>query len=374
MIDTSKTMGIILSNMQDEMLGDVTEHRTMASIPYGGRYRLVDFTLSNMVNSGITDVGIITKSNYQSLMDHLGNGREWGLARKKGGLFILPPFGRSGSGIYRGSLDALIGIRSFIERIPAGHILLTCCDIIASVDYRPFIEEHIRSQADITVLYQQRAGTNAKQNDIAMLKTDADGRVIEVLLNPRDNAPQSEYLNIAILSKKLLLEIIEHGASRGLYSFVRDVLQAQCHSYRIHARELAGYSAKIDSVQSLFAANMALHKAKVREALFLQERPIFTKVRDDVPTRYGLDAQVAGSLIADGCIIEGRVENSVLFRGVKVGKGAVVRNCVLMQGTEVGERANLDYIMTDKDVLIKPGRSLMGFDTYPVYIKKGSSV
>ena len=370
-----KVLGIIFSNMHDENLSTLTNHRTMGSVPFAGRYRLIDFPLSNMVNSGIQNVGVITKSNYQSLMDHIGSGRDWDLARKRGGLTFLPPFSHFNSnGIYRGNLEALRGVSGFISHSDAEYVVMTDCDDVANIDYGKIISEHVKNNAEITVVYKKGICARNASRTMAVLSLAPDQRLQEVMVNPDLPGEQNIYMNLAVVNKSFLEHLIADSSSHNLYSFIKDVLQARCGSIRIYGYEFTGYSDKINCMNTYFNANMALLNSENRAALFLKERPVYTKVRDEVPAKYGLYSKVSNSLVADGCIIEGEVENSIIFRGVKIGKGSKVKNAIIMQGTDIGENAVIEYVICDKDVTIKDNRSLMGFETYPVFISKGSVI
>lgn len=370
-----QVLGMVFSNMHDHLISELTAVRCMGSVPVGGRYRLIDFVLSGFANSGIENVGVITKSNYQSLMDHLGSGREWDLSRKRGGLCILPPFGRAEtSGMYRGRIEALAGVMAFIKNSPGDYVLMADCDLMANIDYSEFIKNHMDSGADITVMYKKMQLTGENSKDMSTFLLDSDDQVRDMLINPEIKGEQNVYLNVMMISKDMLDRVVNDCFSRNLFSFDKDVLQAGLNRLKIRAFEFKGYAMKIDSMRSYYNANLALLEQEVRAALFPYDRPIYTKVRDEAPAKYGLNAQATNSLIADGCIIEGDVENSLIFRSVKVAKGAKVKNSIIMQGTEIGANSNLDYVITDKDVMIKEGRMIMGFETYPVYIAKGSSV
>lgn len=366
------TLGIVFSNMHDETLGELTERRTTGSIPFGGRYRLIDFTLSNMVNSGISEVGVITKSNYQSLMDHLGSGRDWDLARKRGGLCILPPFGHSATGMYRGRLEAISGIMSYLRHSNAQYVIMSDSDTVANIDFNELLDQHIKTNADITVVYKRMAVNKDHPSDITILNVNDDKVVTDVLVNPFTNGEQNVYLNIVVMSKDLLERLANEGMARNNTSFISFVLQGKCNILKIMGYRFDGYSSEITSMKGYFRTNMELLKSDVRAQLFPKDRPVYTKVRDEVPVKYGLNSKVKNSLIADGCIIEGTVENSVIFRGVKIAKGAVVKNCIIMQSGIIGENSSLEYVVTDKDVIINRDRHLSGSDIYPVFISKGS--
>lgn len=368
-------LGIIFSNMHDHMVSELTTYRCMGSIPVGGRYRLIDFVLSGFANAGVEDVGVITKSNYQSLMDHLGSGREWDLSRKRGGLVILPPFGRQDStGMYHNRIDALIGIMGYIKNNNSEYILIADCDYVANFDYTAFMNAHEKSGADITLMYKKMSLEGESGKDTSTFTLDREGNVIDMLIHPQISGEQNVFLNSLIMPREMLERLVQECHSRNRTSFNRDILQAGIGKYKIHAFEHDGYAGRFDSMKGYYNTNLALLDPENRHSLFPRQRPVYTKVRDEAPVRYGLDSKINNSLVADGCVIEGEVENSVLFRGVKVGKGAKVKNCVIMQGTHIGAGSSLECVITDKNVMVQDDRTIMGFSTYPVYIGKGSVV
>lgn len=368
----SKVLGIVFSNMHDDRMGDLTMVRTMGSVPYGGRYRLVDFALSNMVNAGIRDVGMITKSNYHSLMDHVGSGREWDLARKIGGLTILPPYARAGAGMYRGNLDAISNIYAFLASSKAKYVLLCDCDVVANIDYNAMLAEHEESGAGISILCG-RYDVAPHHGEDLVLSIQEDGFLRDAFQSADARGEQDVYMNAAIFDRELLLRLVADGVSHGKYT-MEEVIRDQAKTHTILCYKQEGWFYHMHSLTEYFEANMALLDAKVREELFRPERPILTKIRDEAPAKYGLSSNVKNSLVADGCIIEGTVENSIIFRGVKVGQGAVVKNSIVMQGSVIDDNAQLDYVILDKDVLIKDGRRLAGYLTYPVYVPKKSHI
>lgn len=367
-------LGLIFASINDSAVIDLTKLRTMGSIPYGGRYRLVDFPLSNMVNSGITEVGVITKSNYGSLLDHLGSGREWDLARKKGGLHLLPPFSHLGGGTYQGRLEALSNIWSFVEHTKAEFVILANSDVVTSIDFSDALAQHKESDADITVVYAKGIYRRDKSTNGCILQIDSENTIKEVLINPMLSGECNISLDMFIMTTDFLKQIVLEAISKNQKSLVRDLLQARKDEFVFKAYEHKGSFYKIDSLEAYYKANMELLNTDIRNSIFNPEAPIYTKVGDNAPVRYGLEAKVKNALIADGCMIEGTVENCVLFRGVKIGKGAVVRNCVLMQGTEIGDGCNIDAIVADKNVTISEGRVLTGSSEYPLYLGKKAQI
>lgn len=373
-VNMGNVLGLVFANMHDTTLGDMTKNRTMGSVMFGGRYRLIDFPLSNMVNSGISEVGVITKSNYQSLLDHLGSAREWDLARKKGGLYILPPFGNVESTLYRGRIEALYGAMSFIKHSRAKYVILSDCDVVTNIDYKPIVAAHIESGADITAVAHTGVYSSDDIKTSTVFNVDADKNVTSVLINPDISGTCTTSLNVFVMSMDFLIETVNDAMARGNVSFERNILQEKCRELKIKIYEYDNYFSKLNSPESYFKSNMALLEPENARKLFVPKRSIYTKVSDNAPVKYDLDSKVSNSLIADGCIIEGEVENSVLFRGVKVGKGAKVKNCILLQGTVVGDNAELNYLITDKNVSICENHILTSSPQYPMYVGKGASV
>ena len=365
--------GIIFAYLSNPDLRELTQKRNTCSVPYGGRYRIIDFILSNMVNAGISDIGLIVHANYQSLLDHVGSGKDWDLSRKHGGLRILPPFGYANKqeGIYRGRMDALTGVRSYLQNIRQDYVVLAGGDLAVNLPIADVYRQHVKTGADITAVCTRRSYGAPKDCDYFTI--GANGQITDVSVHPA--SPQGcESLEVYILSKNLLLSLVDHCAAHNIPSFSSGILQPMVNTLKIYPYVFDGYAARLQSVAGYFARSMELLNPEVRSELFTPERPVRTKDRSDPSTYYGPGAHSINSLVADGCIIEGEVENSVLFRGVRVEKGAKVSNCVLMQGTVIQSGAVLKYAITDKNVRVNPGRMLMGHSTYPLAISKNEIV
>jgi len=374
MASMANVLGLIFANMHEANLPELTKARAMASVPFGARYRLIDFPLSSMVNSGITQVGIITKHNYYSLMNHLGMGSEWDLARKTGGLHILPPYGREGSGIYRGRLEALAGAAEFIRESDAEYVVMADTNVIANMDIKPMIDYHEKSGADITCVYGRGVYTTERAMTKTVLCINEDNTVYDVLARPAISGEMNVALDVFVMKRKFLEDLIRESECRGLYSFETDILLHKLHDFKIMGYKYENYFEIIDSMKTYYKANTDMMNRDICHEVFDLERPIYTKIRDVAPAKYGIEADVKGSLIADGCIIEGTVENSVLFRGVVVKKGAVVKNSIIMQDTIVEEKATFMDAISDKDVTLSKNRAITGSKDYPVFISKGAVV
>lgn len=367
-----KMLGIILTNFQDSYIPALTTQRTFSSIPFGAKYRLIDFPLSNMVNSGISKIGVVTKNNYLSLMDHIGSGKAWNLSRRRGGLTFLPPYENTGER-YNNFVQTIDSIRSFINNSYEDYVLVSSSMCVVNTDFQQMLNFHIKRNADITVCYRNTPiSKNSTENIV--LSMDSNQRVSEVLINPRSVESGSRMFRCSLLKKELLLDIVSDCMSRSKYDFARDVVQASVKEYKVFGYEVNGYCAQVDTIQAFFKANMDLLKPEVRAELFDMRNPIYTKVRDDMPTKYGLNSSVKNSLVSPGCVIEGEVENSVIFKGVRIAKGAKLSNCIIMQDCVIGENTTLNYVICDKDSVISPNRMLCGIDSYPVCISKKSIV
>lgn len=367
----ASAIGIIFANLHEENVPELVRRRTMASIPFGGRYRVIDFVLSNMVNSGITTVGLMTSNNYRSLIDHIGSGKDWDLARKDGGLILLPPFSEKHDKLYTTRLEALNSVTGFLNRRKEKYVVLTDCDGVMRVDIADIIERHEEKNADVTlVTHYGKVGNRA---DFMLINAGEDGRVNEIKLSPHVEAGTKAdiFINMMVINRQFLLNLVEDSVTHGFSSFESDILIKQLDGLKMYRYDYKGYYAGIDSMSAYYKHNMELLDKEVRDELF-GERDIYTKVRDSAPSKYGKDAIVKNSLISDGCEIEGIVENSILFRGVKVAKGAVVRNSIVMQDNIIGQNTSLDCVITDKNVVVSDRKTLGGCATLPYYIPKGT--
>lgn len=370
--------GIIFAYGETPELRELTQLRNSCSIPFGGRFRLIDFALSSLVNAGVTDVGIIVHSSYQSLLDHVGAGKDWDLARKRGGLRILPPFSyamkNNFHSRYRGRMEALAGVYSYLQDIRQDYVILADGDMVANMPVDEAFEQHLRTGADITCFSVPSTITASTSTNY--LQMDKDNWVTDILVRP-NNVPENCVVSLGayIMSKDLLIKLVNHCTAHNLYSFSEGVLLGEAgKGLKISCCPFNGYAASIKSVSNYFVRSMELLDPKVRADLFRADRPIRTKDQSNPSTLYSEEARAVNSLISDGCIIEGTVENCILSRGVHVQKGACVKNCILMQSTVIKEGANLQYVITDKNVVIEPGRMLMGHGNYPIAVEKNAVV
>ena len=374
----ANAIGIIFPNSYDNLVPELAGDRLMASIPFAGRYRIIDFLLSSLANCGISNISIVVRENYHSLMDHLGSGREWDLLRKNGGLSIFPPYAEKNMKVYSGRVEALESILPYLKSKKEKYVIMMDANIAVDFDFNAMLAEHIESGADVTVAYTEqeipaeliRAGAHGDM--YYTLKLD-DGRVRRIFMNSEMCGKQNLSMNIYIMDREALIDKIHAAFVRGYSYFERDILAPRLEKYNIRGYKYDGYYARICGLKGYFDENMKLLDDENLDALFTGGQ-IYTKIRDDNPTRYINGCKTKNNLVADGCVIEGDVENCVLFRGVKIAKGAKIRNSVLMQDTVVKAGARLDYVVTDKNVTIEVGQELKGTDTQPFYVAKGHTV
>ncbi len=371
-------LGIIFPNSYDRLVPDLVSERLMASIPFAGRYRMVDFILSGMANCGIGNIAVIVRNNYYSLMDHLGYGREWDLARKNGGLDIIPPYAENNMKLYNGRVEALANILPYLKKHKEKYVIMADTNIAVNFDFQAMLNEHIESGADVTIAYKREPIPEILRNmegvkDLFYTLSLEDGRVKKIYINSQKEGDVNFGMNIYVMKREFLINEINTAFVRGYTYFERDILAPQLCKFNVRGYEYKGYMARICDMRSYFEENMKLLEEKNLDALFAGG-PVHTKIRDDNPTRYIKGAKAKNVLVADGCVIEGEVENSILFRGVKIAKGAKVKNCVLMQDTVVKEGARLEYVITDKNAVINVGKELYGTDSFQVFVPKNQNI
>ena len=370
-------MGIVYTTKDDLNLRELTTNRAVAALPVAGRYRIIDFTLSNLVNSGVRNVGIIAQKNYHSLMDHIGSGKEWDLHTRNNGLFILPPFlTRENGGEYAGLVDALRANFDYLRRSRQPYVVVTSSDYVCNTSFEPMIDQHIKSGADITMMYIKARSehlefSSSVSNNHSYLKIGENGIVEDIEVNPNAANYPNLSMNVFVIKRTLLIHLVDQAISRGAKDFDSEVLRPYIKSaaLKIMAYEFSGYFRRIETIKGFFKFNMDLLKYDVRKELF-GANPVYTKTRDDAPALYHSGASVQNSLVADGCVIEGSVENCVLFRGVHIGRGAKIKDCIIMQDSYIEEDVEMENVILDKAVTVRAHGRLIGQRQYPIVIGK----
>ena len=367
-------MGIIFAN--DGTVGALTDKRTMASLPFGGRYRQVDFALSNLCAAGVRHVGIITRHNYQSLINHIGSGEEWGLELQEGGLEFLTPFAMSRTDNYRGKLESLHSAMDFLVHGPEDeYVIMIDAAVLSNIDLNSVLESHIASGKNITVVTKEGIADGKKVLDFA-LRVDSVGNITDMVVDYAAPAAYQASMDIFVLSKKWLIQQVEEHIAHNLYHMDRDLVMGlwQRGEASVNVYPFKGKAMYNESVEEYFRNTLSLVDKDVRHDLFHYNHPVYTRVRDRVPTFYGDQCAVENCIVADGCMLGGEAKNSVLFRQVTLYPGATVEDCVIMNDAVIGEGAYLKNVILDKDVVVKPGQKIIGTPNNPVIVKRGETV
>lgn len=362
-MNKQKVMGVVNLIHETDELDKLTQGRCTATVPFGSRYRLIDFTLSNMVNSGIHEVGIFAHTKYRSLMDHIGSGKSWDLQHRQSGLFVLPPITDDVQELSRGDLFHFYQNRDFFLRSKSEYVLITRSHMVCNIDFRLVLNDHLKNNADITVVcYQSKKSLLGKARKVRM---DEHGRVTEI----QDSYGRmlSDYSNMEmyLMKKELLMELVETSLAKGQDHLVRHAIFSKLAELNVYGYVHHGFLAVVNTINSYYGNSMQLLKPEVWRSLFSEPGPIYTKVKDGPPARYSSEAEVTRSLIANGCVIEGTVRNSILFRGVRVHKGAVVENSIIMQNGVVLPNSTVKCAIFDKDVIISENQEIKGVNSGP---------
>ena len=369
-------VGLCLSDPHPEIASDGSKTRTLSASRFAGRYRIVDFMLSNMVNSGIYTIGMLLNSHYQSLIGHIGMGKEWDLARKTGGVYFFPPYLADVRQTVNNELDGpLRRAAEFMAGTNSEYMVLADSSVVCNMDYRAVIEAHKKSGADVTAVFSKKQITATEVESAAVFDINDNGRIISVNRPPQTNDSLNVSLGLYVMQKKYFIQLIAGEKNCGMQRFSRVLLAGALDRLAVKAYEFRGYSAQICSLDSFFHYNMDMLDIEKSNSLFNSEgRRIYTSRRDSLPTKYGKSAAINNSIIADGCQIEGTVENCVICRNVRIGAGATVKRSILQEGTVVGKNSELEYIITDREVFISENRNMIGYRTYPVYIEQSKYV
>ncbi|MBP1745297.1 MAG: ADP-glucose pyrophosphorylase [Firmicutes bacterium] len=364
-------MGLLILNENEIDIRGLTINRPLASIPIGGRYRIVDFVLSNMVNAGIVNIGAFVQSDSRSLVEHLGTGKPWGLDRNTNGLHV---YQYSHNGMMRGDVKMINNNMAFFRKSFQKNVIISRSNMICKVDYEDAIKAHEASGKEMTIIYKRIENADRDMLDGTMLFLDENGLVTGTGINLGGQREANISMEMFLMSKEKLMEFMNIGMSKGLKETTFEMMYDYAHSNDVYAYEYKGYLRRIDSIYSYFNANMDMLNQDVLNELFYKNGRIYTKVKNDPPTKYSHHSDVSNSLLANGCIVDGTVKNSVLARQVKVKKGAVVENSIILQGCVIEENVTLSNVILDKGVIVKKNSALKGSTLYPYIIEKNSVI
>lgn len=357
-----KVMGVINLIHETDELEHLTQGRCLATVPFGARYRLIDFALSSMVNSGISKVAVFAHTKYRSLMDHLGSGKHWDLEHRQSGLFVLPPATDDIQELSRGDLYHFYQHRDYFNRSSLDYVVITRSHMVCNIDFEKVIEFHLEREADITVVCKQQEELLGKARRVRM---NEEGRITAIQDHYGRMASDIHSMEMYVMHKDLLLELVETSLAQGQDHLVRHAIFSRLDKLNVYGYMYEGYLGVVNTLSSYYHNSMNLLDSDVWKGLFYQPGPIFTKVKDEPPARYLGNSKVTNSLIANGCRVEGTVVNSILFRGVHVAKGAIVSNSIIMQNGIIGENSYVQHSILDKDVRVEEDRDIRGANSAP---------
>lgn len=360
-------MGIVNLNEDDSRIKSLAGKRSLASIPIAGRYRVIDFVLSNMVNSGIQKVGIFAQSNSRSLMDHLGSGKPWDLDRKINGLFVFN-FGVKDS--YINNIEIFKNNMEYFYNSTQENVIIAPSYMVCNINYEEPVKFHEENGSDITVIYKKINNGSKNFLDCDILNFDKNNRIVSIGTNMGAHNDHNISMEMFIMKKEIFMSLIYKAVETGQYKTIKEAIYNNIGELNVYAYEFKGYLECINSIDSYYKANMDMLDLKITKELFFNNGLIYTKVKDEAPTKYSEHCNVSNCLIANGSIIEGNVKNSIIARRVKILPGAEVSNCIIMQNCVIGEDAKLANIIIDKNVTIESGTELKGDKEFPLVIEK----
>ncbi|MDD2220739.1 MAG: glucose-1-phosphate adenylyltransferase subunit GlgD [Clostridia bacterium] len=374
-----KAMGIVFSNSHEVNLPELTSDRSIAAVPFAGRFRLIDMVLSGMANAEIYKVAVIAERNYHSLVKHIGAGKDWDLVRKNSGLTVFTPFGSVGqTRMSSCRIEALECLLSYLKESAEKLVVISDSDIVGNIRYDAIIDFHVKNKADVTAAYRYLPIGNKQPFARKLpkeLSVTNEGRITKICRGMRSDWPKNILMNIWVIDRELLISLIKEGITNGYRSFSADLLAAHTDDLRLMAYRHEGFYGEMTSLAAYLQHNLAfLNQDNLREVFGDEHRPVYTHVKDSPPTVYGQNSRVVNSLIASGCVIKGCVENSVLFRGVEIAEGAVVRNSVLMSDSFIAGGAELDYIVADKGATVREGRKIAGVPELPFLLPRNAKI
>lgn len=368
-------MGIVNLSEDDSALRDLAKYRPVATIPIAGRYRVIDFILSNMVNMGIQNVSIFAQGKLRSLNEHLGHGKAWDLDRKVDGLFMFNPYSNpKESTIHRGDIKHFVDQLEYIKYSKQKYVFLTRSYMICNLDLEKVFKYHKDSGADITMLYKKVSGEKDKFLKCDTINIDDAGKVISVGRNIGKEESFNVFMEMCILKKSLLIEMIENSISKGNAIYLKEAILQQVRKLNVNTYAFEGYLSCINSIENYYQANMDMLNIEISKELFYKHGYIYTNVKDEPPTKYMESARVTDSMIANGCIIEGTVERCIISRGVKIGKNTVVKDCIIMHNCKIEDGAVLQHVILDKNTQVSSGTELRGAARKPIVINKNEKI
>ena len=355
-----KAIGIILAGGNNRRMRELTEKRAVAAMPIAGSYRAIDFALSNMTNSGIGKVAVITQYNAKSLTRHLSSSKWWNFGRKQGGLFVFTPaITAESNNWYRGTADSLYQNIDFLKHSHEPYVVIASGDGVYKLDYNKVLEYHVEKRADITIVVKDMKD-RSEINRFGLVSMTDDNRVTNIEEKPLETSLSMVSTGVYVIRRRMLIELLEKAAEEDRHEFVRDILVRYKNIKKIYAYELKDYWANISTVNAYFKTNMDFLKKDVRDYFFHQYPDVYSKVEDLPPAKYNFGAHVKNSLISSGCIVNGTIENSVLFKKVYVGNNAVIKNSIILNNAYIGDNAYIENCIVESNSTIKADSKFIG--------------
>ncbi|MCR5427119.1 MAG: glucose-1-phosphate adenylyltransferase subunit GlgD [Lachnospiraceae bacterium] len=365
-----RAIGIILAGGNNHRMAELSQKRAVCAMPIAGSYRSIDFTLSNMSNSHVQKVAVFTQFNAGSLSTHLNSSKWWDFGRKQGGLFVMTPaMTNDNSSWYRGTADALYQNLSFLKNSHEPYVVIASGDCVYKIDFNKILEYHIEKKADITIVCRDMPeGTDLSRYGTVSMNEDC--RIMELEEKPLKPKTATISCGIYILRRRMLIEMIEKCAEEDRYDFVRDILIRYKDVKRIYGYKITGYWGNIASVEDFYRTNMDFLKPEVRNYFFKEYPNIYSKVDDLPPAKYNPGAQIHGSLISSGCIVNGVVENSVVFKASYIGNNCVIRNSIILNDVYIGDNTTIENCIVESHSTIRGGSYYQGDDGIRIVVER----
>lgn len=362
-------LGIINLDENESRMGDLVKDRSLASVPIAGRYRIIDFVLSNMANSGIEGIGIFTKNRSKSLINHLTNGRPWDLHRKKDGLSIFN-FGEKDQ--LNEDVHNFEENMEFIRKSRKKYVLISPSYMVCNIDYNKLMDSHIKSNNDITIVYKEVLDNNENFINCEVLNIDDKNKVKSIGENIASEKESKARISMEMYIMKidLFTNIIYSSIKSGMYSKVKQYIKGNLNNLNVGGFEFKGYLACINSTKAYFDMNMDLLDKEINKELFYDNNPIYTKSQDESPTQYTKDSNVVNSIVANGSYIEGKLENCIVGRRVYIAEGTTISNCIILQNSVIGPNASMDNVITNKGAVVEMDQVIRGTQDNFVIIPK----
>ena len=365
-----KAVGIILAGGNNNRMGELSRKRAIPAMPVGGSFRCIDFVLSNMSNSHVQTVAVLTQYNSRSLNEHLSSSKWWDFGRKQGGLYLFTPtVTAENSDWYRGTADAMYQNIDFLKNRHEPYVIISSGDCVYKMDYNDLLEFHIAKKADITIACKDMPA-DADVSRFGVVRMNEDSRITDFEEKPLVAQSNTISTGVYIIRRRQLIELIEKAAQEGRNDFVKDILIRYKNLKRIYGYKIDSYWSNISTVESYYKTNMDFLKPEIRNYFFKQEPAVKTKIDDLPPAKYNPGADVKNSLISSGCIVNGVVENSVLFKDVYVGNNCVIKNSVILNDVYLGDNTHIENCIVESRGTIRANSYYSGDGEVEIVVEK----